>query len=63
MERLSWKQDKMKDHYVKKWDGVTACGKDSLTLDLNQARDWDLVNCKNCLMIGSARNWIGDDNN
>ena len=42
-------QLRMKDHYVTKWNGMTACGRDSLVEDLNQALEWDLVTCNRCL--------------
>ncbi len=38
-----------KYHKVESWDGPTACGYDSGKQDLDQAIDWDLVNCKKCL--------------
>ena len=34
------------DHYVEKWDGITACGRDSLVQDLDQTRDIDLTTCR-----------------
>lgn len=49
MTRKFWKQEKMKDHHVKKWDKITTCGRDSLKEELNQTLDWDLVTCGHCL--------------
>ncbi len=35
------------DHKVQKWEGITACGRESG--NLNQVLDWDLTTCKQCL--------------
>ena len=50
MNRPDWRQLSMRDHFVREWDGVTACGRDSLEGDLNQTVDWDLVTCLLCLI-------------
>ena len=47
--RKSGEQDRLKDHHVPKWDGISDCGQDTLAEDLNQTLDWDLVTCKRCL--------------
>lgn len=56
--------DRLKDHHVQEWDKITACGRDSLIEDLSQTLDWDLVNCKKCLVkepVGRpARNQPGE---
>jgi hypothetical protein len=49
MSRPDFRQEKMKDHHVEAWDGMTACGRDSIIEDLNQVLDEDLVTCKRCL--------------
>jgi len=38
-----------KIHFVWTWEGITACGRDSLVQDLDQTNNRKIVTCKNCL--------------
>lgn len=47
--RPDYRKENRKHHKVAQWDGLTACARDSLSIDLNQTLDWDLATCKKCL--------------